>query len=124
MKIKTDFITNSSSTSFILAFNDEFSSKKIIKAFGIKENSILTEIFEDFLSELEYKELDEKELREYEKEMYKDDLEKINELRKKGKKVYMGYLSSDNSLLESFFCQDAYLIENEEIYFNGMINVW
>lgn len=88
MKIKTDFITNSSSTSFILAFNPERANKEVvtsnlIKAFGINEDSILREIFEDFLYHLNYEEFDKKNLTSYQLNIYKDELDKINELKKK-----------------------------------------
>lgn len=121
MKIKGDFITNSSSTSFLLAFKNDYSHKKLIAASGIKENSILAEIFEDFFCSLSYEPLEITELNRYDSEIYK---EKIENLEKKGMKVYIGSFSSDNGLIESFFCQDAFLIEDEEIYFDGSVDIW
>lgn len=129
MKIKTDFITNSSSTSFILAFNPENSNKKVvtsnlIKAFGIKEDSMLRELFEDFLYHLNYEEFDEKNLTPYQLSIYKDEFEKIDKLRKKGFKIYIGSLRSENEFIESFLCQDIFYVESDEIYFNGIDNAW
>lgn len=129
MKIKTDFITNSSSTSFILAFNPERSNKEVvtsnlIKAFGIKEDSILREIFEDFLYYLNYEEFDKKNLTSYQLNIYKDELDKINELKKKGFKIYIGRLRSENEFIESFLCQDIFYVESDEVYFNGIDNAW
>lgn len=129
MKIKVDFITNSSSTSFILAFKPENSNKKIItsnliKAFGIEEDSILKEVFEDFLYHLNYEEFNEISLKSYQIEIYEDELKKIRELEKKGFKIYIGTLSTDNSILEQFLCEDIFYIENDEIYFNGIDNAW
>ena len=129
MKIKTDFITNSSSTSFILAFNPENSNKKVvtsnlIKAFGIKEDSMLRELFEDFLYHLNYEEFDEKNLTPYQLRIYKDEFEKIDKLRKKGFKIYIGSLRSENEFIESFLCQDIFYVESDEIYFNGIDNAW
>lgn len=129
MKIKTDFITNSSSTSFILAFNPENSNKEVvtsnlIKAFGIKEDSILREIFEDFLYYLDYEEFDKKNLTPYQLNIYKNEFEKIDKLRKKGFKIYIGRLRSENEFIESFLCQDIFYVESDEVYFNGIDNAW
>lgn len=129
MKIKTDFITNSSSTSFILAFNPENSNKEVvtsnlIKAFGIEEDSILKEVFEDFLYHLDYEEFNEISLKPYQIETYEDELKKIRELENKGFKIYIGTLRTDNSILEQFLCEDIFCVESDEIYFNGIDNVW
>ena len=121
MKIKGDFITNSSSTSFLLAFKGEYSYKKILAASGIEENSILLEIFDDFFSSIEYEPLVISELDEYTLEIYRD---KIEDLEKKGMKIYTGKFSSDQGLLENFFCQDDFLIEDEEVYFDGSVTGW
>lgn len=122
MKIKRDFITNSSSTSFILMFKNDFDEKKLLTAFGIEENSVLAEIFEDFITSLGlYEKLD---LHEYEEKILKEELEKLKDAKKEGKKIYFGKLATDEGLLESFFCQDSFLIDTEEIYFNGRINMY
>lgn len=126
MKIKRDFITNSSSTSFLLAFKDEYPNKnilakKILTVSGVDENSVLSDIFEDFFNSIDLEPLNIYELDSYSLEIYKD---KIEELKNKGMKIYTGKFSSDNGLIESFFCQDTFLIEDEEIYFDGSVSVW
>lgn len=112
MKIKSDFITNSSSTSFILAFKGEYSHKKILKAYGIEKGSPLEEILDDFFYQLDFNELDENQLQNYELEIYG---KKIKELKEKGMKIYKGRFSDDEGLLDAFFCNDSFLIESEEI---------
>ncbi len=121
MKIKGDFITNSSSTSFLLAFKGEYSHKKLLVASGIEKNSILEEIFEDFFKSIDFEPLDISKLDEYTLNKYGHKIEKLKE---RGLKIYTGEFSSNQDLIESFFCQDAFLIEDEEIYFDGSVTGW
>ena len=121
MKIKRDFITNSSSTSFLLAFKGEFSEKKLLVAFGIEEESPLCSVFKDLFASMGRFLEEDFNLKKYDNEVLG---EKLKELKKEGKKVYLGSFSSESDLLESFLCVDSYVIDTEEVYFDGRINTW
>jgi hypothetical protein len=42
----------------------------------------------------------------------------------KGLKAYFGSLSSEDTPVQSFFCTDAFEVENERIYFNYLECAW
>ena len=50
MKIKTDFITNSSSTCFVIMFKGELSLSQFIKAIGISSDSNFLDIYEELFN--------------------------------------------------------------------------
>ena len=53
MKIKIDFITNSSSTSFILATKEELSKKIFMDKIGVQGNSKLNFIFDELFNAID-----------------------------------------------------------------------
>lgn len=128
MKIKSDFITNSSSTCFILISPGEFTKSAFFNAAGLANDSLLAQYFSDLyhLLEKNKQNMDEYlEHRPWKKEGMSDDLMARIELAKRvGHFVYMGNLSSDGDESESFFCQDSFIIDGNDIYIDALECVW
>ncbi len=135
MKVKTDFVTNSSSTSFILATKEDFSKKIFMDKIGIKGNSKLNFIFDELFKAINESKEDlveyvkkygkGKNVKQFlENEHFEEGtIKKVEEHIKNGHHVYWGSLSTDNggTQAEAFFSMESFLIIEDDFYLNGEI---
>ena len=140
MKIRSDFVTNSSSTSFILSIKDKFSEENFMKAIGVEENADIKDFFENLFLAVDANKQDIYEaMKSYEvgdkspEEFLRGegfDEETVAIVKcflQENRKVYFGRLASDGTHgfgMEAYFCVESFVFCDDEIYFNGSNYGW
>lgn len=128
MKIKTDFVTNSSSTCFVLMTKGELTLNKFLKAAGVDKNSPFMDMFKEMFHMFKDDLTPAREFtrihrcshgRTYEQfitEVFSEmTWRRVQEAEAKGMTIYMGDLHSDNGALECVLCTDCFVIDNSNL---------
>lgn len=128
MKIRADFVTNSSSTSFVIITNQELTVERFLLLMGIETDSPFAEIFEWLYESLQVHSNssgdDQVYSRAIEDSFFPHVRLRIEEARQRGELVIIGKLSSDENTVESFFCTDSFEVEADGFFFSALENYW
>ena len=135
MKIGNGFVTNSSSTSFVILSKDGLSKEKFLKAFGVSEESLLVDMYNNL-----YKAVNNNitevpsglNIRDYlkEEDVKINDPEDIDEIERRylqGEKVFVGKLNDsgiDGGMAEAFFAHESFVVIGDDFYINARNSVF
>lgn len=130
MKIRTGFVTNSSSTNFLVLSKEELTEDFLFKKLGFVEGGVLEQhgraLCEDLVRAADGR------LRYYDYTVptYETIKEVFGEksanafAQREGFHAYWGYTNSDDATMTSFFTMDSFEIDEKDFYLNGRACVW
>ena len=134
MKIKYDFISNSSSTSFVYISNTELTLEKFLEAAGVDNSSPLNDLFTEWYRILSTKikngeQISNKtELDKYIKDnspcIADKTIKQLTKALEIDKKIIHAILSSDDGMHESFLCCEIFEIESEDFILSAYESYW
>lgn len=132
MIIRDGFVTNSSSTNFLIISKEELTPEYLLKRLGFSNHSKINDATQTFAAEI----LDgiEGGLRWFDCEEVnyelilsafgKDSAEKYKMLSSKGYHTYLGHTNSDDDFFAAFMTMDSFVIDNKDFYMDGRNSSW
>jgi hypothetical protein len=136
MKLRTDFVSNSSSTSFLVIRKGEFTESTFLDLLGVSEDSPLADLGRGVFRAVQGAMLPLQEhlnryvrprraARDWLEETFSEVVaDRVSAAQVGGLKVFVGTLSSDHSEFESFFCGECFEDESNDLYVNALNCVW
>lgn len=127
MKIRTGYITNSSSTNFMIISKQELTPDFLYKKLGFKEDSLIKEQAMELCCDIvdgtrnglrwfDFEETNEENIKDafgYKAaQIYKKN-------NKKGFFTYVGHTGTDSETLTCFFTLDSFEIDEKDFYLNA-----
>lgn len=132
MKIRVGYVTNSSSTNFLILSRKELTAEYLYTKLGFIKNSPIEEdameLCENILNATKYGliyfNLNEINYDNVKRLFGDKAAEKLQKYEKKGYKSYIGYTSSGDSTLTDFFTTDSFEIDEKDFYVHARNCVW
>lgn len=135
MRIRSGFVSNSSSTSFLIITHDELEEGAFLELMGVAPDSPIADLFRELFSGIidasryvDFSRVDKRVSPETwfdrNNRLSAPMIDRLKQAAEQGLKAYFGHLSSDDTPVQSFFCTDAFEVENERIYFNYLECAW
>lgn len=132
MKIRVGYVTNSSSTNFIIISKKRLTVEYLYNKLGFKENSVVQQQAEELcqniingtIEGLRWFNLDEAN-EDYVREFFGEEAAQIYcKTKPKGFFTYFGHTNSSDGDLTCFFTTDSFEIVEKDFYLNARHCVW
>lgn len=129
MKIRCGFVTNSSSTNFLIISKEKLTKEYLIEKLGFKNNSQIIisadSLAEDILYGIDsYHNIEDEDEKIICELFGEESAQKYLTLSKKGFHVYWGHTNSDDNPLTEFMTTDNFVIDEKDFYMNGLSCTW
>lgn len=125
MKIRNGFVTNSSSTNFIIISKKEITTQFLFDKLGFKRDTPFEEMGWELCNNLFYRpETNTLNFEDIKKDFGIKTAEKWQALTSKGYNSLRGRTGSDDDTLTSFFTMDSFEIDSKDFYVNGKNCIW
>jgi hypothetical protein len=130
MKIRRDYVTNSSSTSYIIICDGEFTKDNLSEFMGVQRHSplypLVNSLYDAIINGRQSAQSANKEsLEDFFLDGPSPELwERVIRAQRQGRQVWVGSLSSEETPAESLFCCSAFEWENDKMYINALNCVW
>ena len=134
MKISNGFVTNSSSTSFVITSKNGLTREAFLKLIGVSEESLLVDMYASLYKAIRAnikKIPDDVSIAEFLRTnnvvLDERDMAEIELRHSRGDELYWGELSDsgdDGGLAEAFFSHECFVVIGDDIYFNARNSIY
>ena len=132
MKVRIGYVTNSSSTNFLILSKKELTAEYLYKKLGFRKNSPIKaeamEMCHNILygtqRGLRYYDIEELNYDSVKEEFGECVAGKFLKYQRRGYSAYIGYTSSGDSTLTDFFTTDSFEVEEKDFYVFARDCMW